>query len=220
VGSSRGQLTKDINSAMAFEKKGSPIAESWLDEAAPFIQVLALLGIPAAGAVALVLAVQLPRFIYGDANIFLFPVEIGSLAAVVVLVLALRICLALPSAPAGFYRTVLDFLAMARWHPAVKVALVGLAFAPAWYIHGEFWRFQIFRIIGWRALRTSDLQSGLDGIAVMYQLALTGGVPLLFTLHLLSRTKSKKNVLLWLLVPVLFVATAAGVVLLVVLMHS
>ncbi len=212
-------MTKDFNSTMAFEGKNSAMAESWLDEAAPFIQVLALLGIPAAGAVALVLAVQLPRFIYGQANIFLFPVEIGSLAAVAVLVFALRMCLALPSAPTGFYRNVLNFLAMARWHPAVKVALVGLALAPAWYIHGEFWRFDLLRIAGWRALRTSDLQSGLDGIAVMYQLALTGGVPLLFALHLLSRTKSKKNVLLWLLVPVLFVCAAAGVVVLVMLTH-
>jgi hypothetical protein len=213
-------LTKDFNSAVNFNKTTAHPAEFWLHEAAPFIQVLALFGIPGAGSVALVLALQIPRFIYGQANLFLFPAEIGSLITVVVLLFALRACLVLPTAPSGFYRNVLDFLAMARWHPAVKAALIGLVvLSPAWYIHGEYWRFDLFRRMGRRALGLSDVQSGLDGIAVIYQLALTGGVPLLFTLHLLSRTKPKRPVLLWLLVPVLFVGTAFGVVLLVAIMH-
>ena len=55
---------------------------------------------------------------------------------------------------------------------------------------------------------------------MVYQLALTGGVPLLFMLHMFSRRKRAGNVLLWLLVPVLFVGTAIGVVLLVTIMHS
>jgi hypothetical protein len=54
---------------------------------------------------------------------------------------------------------------------------------------------------------------------VVYQLALTGGVPLLFALHMLSRWKPKYPLLPWLLVPVLFVGTANGVVLIVAIMH-
>jgi hypothetical protein len=60
----------------------------------------------------------------------LLAAEIGGLIMVFVLLLALRACLALPSAPVGFYRNVLDFLAMARWHPSVKAALVGLIVLP------------------------------------------------------------------------------------------
>jgi hypothetical protein len=95
----------------------------------------------------------------------------------------------LPSAPSGFYRNVLDFLAMARWHPSVKVALVGLiVLPPTWYLRtGNFWLVTMLRTMGRRALTSGDVQSGLDGIAVVYQLALTGGVPFLFALHMLSR---------------------------------
>jgi hypothetical protein len=75
-------------------------------------------GIPAAGWVALVLALQIPRFIYGQSAPLLFAPEIGSLITVVVLLPMLGVCLALPLAPAGFYRDVLDFLAIARWHPS------------------------------------------------------------------------------------------------------
>jgi hypothetical protein len=191
-----------------------------LDKASPLILFMGLLGIPAAGWVALVLALQIPRFIYGQSAPLLFAAEIGSLLTVLVLLLMLRYCLALPSAPEGFYRDVLDFLAMARWHPSVKAALVGLiVLPPAWYIHGTPGLTTMLLTMGRRALISGDVQSGLDGIAVAYQLALTGGVPLLFALHMLSRWKPRNRLLPWLLVPVLFVGTAVGVVFIVAMMH-
>jgi len=191
-----------------------------LDRAAPWILLMGLFGIPAAGWVALVLALQIPRSIYGESAPFLFIFEMGSLITLIVLLFMLRLCLALPSAPRGLYRDVLDFLAVARWHPSVKAALVGLIVLPAaWYIHGEFWRFTMLRTMGWRALRSVDLQAGLDGIAAVNQLALTGGIPLLFGLHMLSRRRPAYRLLPWLLVPFLFVGTAIGVVFIVAIMH-
>ena len=207
---------------MAPVEKEARAEESLLHEAAPFIQLLALLGIPAAGSVALVLSLQIPRLIYGKAFPLFLAAEIGSLIGVFVLVLALRACLALPSAPSGFYRNVLDFLAMSRWHPSVKAALVGLVVLPlVWALRADhYWFISMLRTMGRRALRSGDFQDELDRFAVVYQLALTGGVPLLFMLHMFSRRKQAGNVLLWLLVPVLFVGTAIGVVLLVTIMHS
>jgi len=138
------------------------------------------------------------------------------------LLLVLRACLALPSAPVGFYRNVLDFLAMARWHPAVIAALVGLmVLPPAWLFRtNHYWPFTLLWTMGRRALLVGEFQSGLDTLAVVYQLSLTGGVPLLFVLHMLSRWKPKSRVLPWLLVPLLFVGTAIAVVLIVAMMHS
>jgi hypothetical protein len=180
-----------------------------------------LVGIPAAGSVALVMAVQIPRVVYGQALPLPLAAELGSLITVVALVLVLRACLALPSAPDGLYRNALDFLAMSRWHPAVKVALAGLVILPpAWYLHVDRSLIPGLRMLGARALTFSDVQHSLDSIAVVYQLALTGGVPMLFALHMLSRSKFKHPVLLYLLVPLLFVGAAIGVVLLVALMHS
>jgi hypothetical protein len=187
----------------------------------PFVLVALLFGIPAAGSVALILALQISQFLYGQANLFLFPVEVGSLVAVAGMVFALRWLLAQPSSPEGFYRHILDFLAMSRWHLAVKFALIVLLVVPpAWYIHGEYWRFILFRLDGWKALQRSDVQSGLDGIIAIWQLSLTGGVPLLFALHMLSRWKPKRRWLPWVLVPFLFVGTAFGVVILVAIGHS
>jgi hypothetical protein len=207
---------------MAFVAKDARAEESLLHEAAPFIQLIALLGIPAAGGVALVLSLQIPRFVYGKAVPLFLAAEIGSLIGVFVLVLGLRACLALPSAPSGFYRNVLDFLAMARWHPSVKAALLGLIVLPlAWALRVDHnWFISMLRTMGRRALRSGDFQDELDRFTVVYQLALTGGVPLLFTLHMFSRRKQASRILLWLLVPVLFVGTAIGVVLLVTIMHS
>ena len=207
---------------MVFEGERAQTEASLLDRASPFLLLLALFGIPAAGCVALVLLLQIPRFLYGQSAPLLLVAEIGSLITVFVLLLVLRACLALPSAPAGFYRNVLDFLAMARWHPAVKAALVGLlVLPPAWLFHtNHYWPFTMLRTMGRKALLVGDFQTGLDTIAVVYQLALTGGVPLLFTLHMLSRWKPKSRVLPWLLVPVLFVFAAIAVVLIVAMMHS
>jgi hypothetical protein len=191
-----------------------------LETASPLIQFLSLFGIPGAAGIALVQALQIPRFIYGQAQPILFAVEAGSLITVIVLVLALRSCLALPSAPRGFYRDVLDFLAMARWHPAVKAALVGLIVLPqAWYLRSSLWLFTLVGLMGRRALTSGDVQTGLDTMAVIYQLSFTGGVPLLFALHMLSRWTPKNRVLPWVLVPVLFVGTAIGVVVIVTIRH-
>ena len=195
--------------------------EALLDAASPFIRVISLFGIPAAGCVALVLSLQIPRFVYGQSAPLLLAAEAGSLITISVLVLALRASLTLPSAPAGFYRNVLDFLAMARWHPAVKAALVGLiVLPPAWFLHADHnWLISMLRTMGSKALMSGDFQSELDRIAVIYQLALTGGVPLLFVLHMFSRWKPAGRVLPWLLVPLVFAGAAIGVVVIVTLMH-
>ena len=164
---------------MAPEKmQAGHVEESFLNKASPFILLLALFGIPAAAAVALVELLQIPRLIDGCANPLFALAEIGSLATVVVLLFLLRSCLKLPSAPRGFYRNVLDFLAMARWHPAVTVALVVLLVLPtAWFLHTDRRLVFMLRLMGWRALRLGDVQDALDGLAVFWQLALTGGVP-------------------------------------------
>ena len=207
---------------MVFQVERAQTEKSLLDRASPFILLIALFGIPAAGCVALVLLLQIPRFIYGQSVPLLLTAEIGSLIIVFALLLVLRACLALPSAPVGFFRNVLDFLAMSRWHLSVKAALVGLlVLPPAWLIHIDHYRLvTTFRTMGRRALLFSDIQSGLDSIAVVYQLALTGGVPLLLALHMFSRWKPTSRVLPWLLIPLLFVGTAIAVVLIVAMMHS
>jgi hypothetical protein len=200
--------------------KTGQVTESFLDEAAPFILIIALLGIPAAGAVALVLSLQIPRLAYGEANLLLATAEIGSLISVVVLLFLLRHCLELPSAPRGFYRNVLDFLAMSRWHPAVKAALVGLlVLPPAWYLHGDPGFIPTVRFLGRRWLASGDVRDGLDRIVTVFQLSLTGGVPLLFGLHMFTRSEPKGRVLPWVLVPLLFVGAAFGVVVIVTLGH-
>jgi hypothetical protein len=206
---------------MSIEMEKAQMEGSPLERASPFLLLIALFGIPAAGSVALVFALQIPRFLYGQSNPILLAAEIGSLISVFVLLLMLRACLALPSAPIGFYRNVLDFLAMSRWHPSVIAALVGLiVLPPAWLFRtNHYWPFTLLWTMGSRALAIGEFQTGLDTIAVVYQLALTGGVPLLFALHMISRWKPKNRVLPWLLVPLLFMGAAIGVVIIVTLMH-
>jgi hypothetical protein len=206
---------------MAFEAEKTRTQASLLDRASPLLQLIALFGIPAAGCVALVLFVQIPRFLYGQAVPLFLAAEICGLLTMIVLLFVLRACLALPGAPLGFYRNVLDFLAMAGWHPSVKAALAGLiVLPPLWYIRADhYWLIDILRTHGHRALKLGDVQSSLDGVAVSWQLAMTGGVPLLFALHMLSRWKPKSRVLPWVLVPLLFVGTVIAVVLLVAIMH-
>ena len=191
-----------------------------IEKAAPFLQLIALLGIPAAGWIGLVFLLQLPRILYGQTTLLWVAAEIGGWVTVLVLVLVLRACLALPSAPTGFYRNMLDFFALARWHASVKAALVGLIVLPAaWYIHGGQDFFFLLRIMGRRVLASGDFRDDMDRIAVLYQLALTGGVPLLFVLHMLTRWKPKNRILPWLLVPALFVGTAIAVVVIGTIMH-
>ena len=181
---------------------------------------MALVGIPAAGWASLVFGLQILRFIDGAYEPLLLAAEVVSLLAVIILFLVLRACLALPSAPAGAYRIALDFLAMARWHPEVKAAFLALIVLPgAWYLHTSHWLVFMFQTLGWRALKSGDVRDGLDALTAVYQLALTGGIPLLFGMHLLSRWKPKKWWLPWLLIPVFLAGTAIGVVFIVMLRH-
>jgi hypothetical protein len=113
--------------------------------------------------IALVLAVQIPSFLYGQSVplLLLFAAEMSSLLTLLILLVMLRLCLALPSAPRGSNRNALDFVAMMRWHPAVKAALAGLiVLPPAWYIHGDPGFIQLLRILGRRALTSRDFRPG------------------------------------------------------------
>ena len=91
---------------MALEAARARKEESLLEKASPFLQLIALFGIPTAGWVGLVFLLQLPRILYGQAVPLFLTAEIGGWVAVIVLVLALRACLALPSAhPLAFTET-------------------------------------------------------------------------------------------------------------------
>jgi hypothetical protein len=205
---------------MVLEAARAREEESLLDKASPFLQLIALFGIPTAGWVGLFFLLQVPRIMYGQAAPLLLAAEIGGWVAMLVLVLALRACLVLPSAPTGFYRNVLDFFAMARWHASVKAAFVGLiVLTSAWAFHVGRDLFFLLDIMGRRVLASGDFRDDMDRIGVAYQLALTGGVPLLFALHMLSRRKPKNRILLWVLVPALFVGTAIAVVVIGTIMH-
>ena len=194
--------------------------ESLLGKAAPFLQLIALLGIPTAGWVGLVFLLQVPRMLYGQAAPLLLVAEIGAWAAVLVLVLALHACLALPSAPTGFYRNVLDFLAMERWHASVKAAFVGLiVLTSVWFFRVDGDLFFLLLLRGRRVLASGDFRDDMDRIVVLFQLVLTGAVPLLFVLHMLTCWKPKNRILPWLLVPALFVGTAIAVVVIGTIMH-
>jgi hypothetical protein len=200
--------------------KTDRVEESFLNRSSLVISMAALFGIPAAGMIALVFAWQIPRLLYGQANPLLAAAEIGSLITVLVLLFLLRACLARSWAAAGFYRNVLDFLAMARWHASVKVALIGLlVLPPVWFFRSNPALIAMYWKMGRRALMSGDFRDDLDRITTSYQLALMGGVPLLFGLHLLSRWKPQSRVLPWLLVPVLFVGTAIAVVVIVTILH-
>lgn len=193
---------------------------SILDQASPFLMFGALVGIPAAGLVAILFDLELPRLIYGQATAIGLAVEIISVTALITLVLLLRTCLTLPSAPWGFYRAALDFLALWRWHAAVKFSLAGLLVLPmVWYLYADRWMFSMFESLGRRALAMSDVQSALDGTAVVYQHALVGGLPLLFVMHLLCRWKPANRFLPWLLVPLFFVGTVVATIISVTIVH-
>lgn len=206
---------------MILEGERARTEENLVDRASPLLQVIALLGIPAVGCLALILLVQIPRSMDSWLAPLVLAAEIGCWIALFVLLFVLRACLALPSAPSGLYRNVLDFLAMVRWHLSVKAALVGLiVLPPIWFLRANHhWLVTMLLMMGPRALKSGDFQSGLETIAVLLQLSLTGGVPLLFILHMLSRRQQTSGVLLWVLVPLLFVGTAVAVVLLVAILH-
>ncbi|HLK32158.1 MAG TPA: hypothetical protein VKT29_03660 [Terriglobales bacterium] len=191
-----------------------------MDDSSPWPLLIAFFGIPAAGMGAILFDLEIPRLIYGHATPLFLATEIGSLGTLFALFLLLRSRLALPSAPSGLVRDVLDFLAVARWHAAVKLALAGLLILPLlWFALGNKWMLTMFASLGRRALQFTDVQNSLDGAAVAYQHALIGGVPLLFMFHMLCRWKRKSRILPWLLVPMFFVGTAVAVIISVTMAH-
>ena len=192
-----------------------------LERLAPLVCLAAFVGIPMAGGVAVLGLLQIPRLFYDWTNPVLGVAEVGSLLALPVLVFLLRYCLELPGAPRGLYRNVLDFLAMRRWHPALIAAFIGLLVLPGiWFFRVDKDLIFLLRILGWPgALKSGDFRDDLDRVTTLYQLALMGGIPLLFSLHMLSRWQPKRRFLVWLLVPVLFVGTAVAVVVLGTIAH-
>jgi hypothetical protein len=183
-----------------------------------FCLLIGLLGIPAAVLGAILFDVELSRLAYGAANPFRFFFEVVSLLAIPVLILWLRTRLSLPSAPNGFYRHVLDFLALKCWHPAVKLSFATLLLFPLiWFAHGDRWLFIMFRSLGRRALVMSDVRAALDGLAVAYQVTLLGA--LLFFMHLVCRWKPSNRYLPWLLIPLLVVATVIATIAIVTVIH-
>lgn len=200
--------------------ENAQIQEPFLQSAAPYISLAAFFAIPATALVSVLGLLQIPALIYGGANPFFAAAELASLAALLTMILILRASLRLPSAPTGLYRDVLDFLALKRWHPSVIVALAGLLVLPGyWYLRTQMWVFVRLFQGGAPMLKTSDVQNGLDGLATSYQLALMGGLPLLFCLQMLARWKPKWRILPWVLIPVLFVATAIAVIILGTIAH-
>jgi hypothetical protein len=192
-----------------------------MGQASSWFSFVVLLGICTAGYVAIVFDLEFSRLIYGQATALLLGIEIASLITVFALVLVLRSCLPLTSAPAGFYRSVLDFFALRRWHASVKLCFAGLLAMPViWFVHGNQWLFRMLSWMGRRALAMSDVQAALDGGAVAYQVILLGGVPLLFALHMVCRWKPANRILPWLLVPVFFVGVFIASVWIVAGMHS
>lgn len=186
----------------------------------PYRHWLALLGIPLAGSAALLFSLEIPRVLYGKADAVFLTVECASLLGLAAFVLLLRSRLAASEEPGGYYRDVLDFLAISRWHAAARFALAALFALPlAWMALANRWMFDLFASLGPGALNLSDVQSGLDGFAVAIQHALTAGVPLLFVFHLLCRRWLTGRVLPWLLLPLLFVGIAAGMVIVLTTVH-
>lgn len=206
---------------MVTHPQARPPETSLVGRSTLFIQLLALLGIPGAGCVALSLFQQIPRLIYGQPQIIFLAAEVLSLSTMFILVLALRASLVDPWAPTGLFRNLLDFLAIANWHPSVKLALVALIVLPqVWFMHID--RYMIFTMwnqMGARALQSGDFQTKLDTIALVWQDAFAGGVPLLLAMHLLSRWKPKRWYLPWLLLPVFLVVAAIALVLIVMIAH-
>jgi hypothetical protein len=186
----------------------------FLEGLAPLICVAAFVGIPVAGGVAVLGLLQIPRLLYDRTNPVLGVAEVISLLALPVLVLLLRYCLGFPGAPGGLYRNVLDFLAMRNWHPALIAALIVLLVLPGvWFSHVDRDLFFLLRIMGWpRVLKSGDFRDDMDRVATLYQLALMGGIPLLFGLHMVSRWQTKRSFLIWLLVPLFFLGLAVAVV--------
>ena len=174
--------------------------------------------IPAAGLVAILFDIEIPRLIYGQASPLGLSIEIASLIALLAFILLLRSLLRRTPSPTGLCRHVLDFLA--HWHPAVRVAsAVLLALPLVHFAITERWFLTMLHSLGRGALTMSDVQNTLDGLGVRYQLVLVGGLPLLFAQHLLCRWKPSSRVIPWLLLPILFVGTLIAAVVMVTIIH-
>ena len=88
--------------SLTFRKK-SKSGRSALDRIKPFaVPVLALLGIPASGFIALALLVQISKFIYGQAILPLFALEVLAIFSLLILVIALRFSLNSPRPQRAF----------------------------------------------------------------------------------------------------------------------
>jgi len=170
------------------------------------LRLTTLVGIPAALLTALVFDIEFSRLIYGKADLPRLAVEVTSLIALVAMILTLRWSLRSEPTSTGIFRPVFDFLALARWHPAVKVAATGLCLLmTAEFVHGYLWLFKMIPSLGTRLLDMTDVQAALDGGAVIVQYAVTGGVPLLFCLHLISRFTKPNSWVPWVLLPLFFI---------------
>jgi hypothetical protein len=186
------------------------------------VSLVASVAIPGAVLATLLFLVQLSKVIYGQAFLPFLTAEVLAFFTTIALVTLLRVALKSPEAPKGFFRNALDFLAMSRWHPAVIVAMVGLVVLPlAWYFSNRpnYWYFLMLWQKGPSMLRSGDMQAQMDTVAVVLQLALMGGLPLLFVLHMLSRWKPKNFFLTWALIPLFFVGAVIGIVILGTIAH-
>ena len=124
----------------------------------PLLSLMALVGIPAAVSVALVFSLQILRLVDGAYQLLPLIAEVAAWSQW----LSFFSC-SLPGpalGSAGRLQGGAGFLAMARWHPAVKCALPVLAVLPGTlYIHGSHWLVITFRMLGWRALRSGDVRT-------------------------------------------------------------
>lgn len=181
---------------------------------------MVFLGMPPALAAVILFAREPARLLWDGADPLFLGMEVTGLAGLALQVLLLRRCLAEPGAAQGGYRHLLDFPALIAWHPAVKAAAAGLILLPlAWWLKGYWWILD-FKTSFWILVRQmSDIQAAFDTLGVVYQFALTAGVPLLFAFHLLSRWRPKGRVLLWLLLGLFFPITVLLVMILVTIAH-
>jgi hypothetical protein len=181
---------------------------------------LLLPGMPAAALVAIVFAVELARASYGRAAPLRLGVELLSLVALLAQLVWLRADLERAPEPPGLLADAFDFLALRRLHAAVVAAsLIAFALPCAWFVRSNHWLFATLRSVGTRALASGDVQSALDGGAVMVQHTLVAALPLLAALHLVSRRFSRHRLLPWLLVPVCIVGICLGLIVSVTLAH-
>ena len=184
------------------------------------LRLAAIAGIPVALLTALANDVEFSRLIYGKADPRGLIVEIVSLIALAVLILALRLSLKSGPASPGLLDAVFDFPALINWHPAVKTAAAGLCLMiVAEFAHGYRWLFTMIPSMGLSLLKMTDVQAAMDGGAVIVQYAVTGGVPLLFSLHVVSRLTKPGSRVPWALLPFFFIGVVIAEILIGTIIH-